>query len=123
MTITKQIVVSLAERYPDTPFLPPSARVKEILPPGRALYVDCQEIVRLFHGALPGPFIEGFVVIDSFSQPSPTAPAVATEVDVVDVTTAAGITATAAGVPDSGVSSHEITLVPGRKLPSGLWPF
>jgi hypothetical protein len=121
VTITKHIVVALAERYPDTPFIPPSTRVRETLPPGRALYVDCQEVIRLLHAALPGPFIEGFVVIDSFSQPSPTAPAVPAEVDVVAVTTAAGIAA--AGVADTGVTTHDITPVQGRKLPAGVWPF
>ena len=37
VTITKQVVVALAERYPDTPFLPPSTRVSEKLPAGNAL--------------------------------------------------------------------------------------
>jgi hypothetical protein len=118
--ITKHVIVSAAERPQFTFNLPSSPRVIEKVPPGSALYVDCQEIVRLAHIGLGTPFIEGFVVIDSYSPPG-TVPSFAMEVDVVDVTTAAPVAA--AGIADTGVSSHDITPIQGRKLPAGPWPF
>jgi len=117
--LSKHVVVSAPERQ-EIVFNPPSQRVIEKLPPGNALYVDCQEIVRLLHMGFATPFIEGFVVIESYSQPA-TTPSVAMEVDVVAVTTAAPVAA--AGIADTGVSSHEITPIQGRKLPAGPWPF
>lgn len=123
ITITKQVVIAAAERYPETRQIPPTRRVTDKLPAGQAMYVDCQEIVHLLvlsGAAVPAPFMEGFVVIDSY-LPSPNGD-VAAELDVVTVTT----TATAmslAGAPGSDVNSHEITTVQGRKLAKGTWPF
>jgi hypothetical protein len=63
-------------------------------------------------------FIEGWVVIDSYF---PNATSTAAGIDVVAVTTtSSGPNAT--GAP-SAVNSHEVTIVPGRSLPAGTWPF
>lgn len=77
VTVTKQIVISNPERFPDTRFEVPTARVVEKIPSGSAMYVDCTEIVNLLksHGAgISGSFIEGFVVIDSFALVSSKVP-------------------------------------------------
>jgi len=124
IAITKQVVIAAAERYPDTRQIPPTKRVTDKLPGGQAMYVDCQEIVHLLvlsGAAVPAPFMEGFVVIDSY-LPSPNG-AVATELDVVTVTTTASAFSPAGAAPGSDVNNHEITQVPGRRLPKGSWPF
>lgn len=124
-TITKQVVIAAAERYPDTKQIPPTRRVTDKLPPGQAMYVDCQEIVHLLvlsGAAVPAPFMEGFLVIDSFTA-SATAGDMPLELDVVTVTTTAASSNPAGAAPGSDVNSHEITPVQGRKLPRGSWPF
>ena len=122
--VTKQIALSVPERYPDTHFVRPTKRVTDKFPAGSAMYVDCTEIVNLLQKngtPIPGPFIEGFVVIDAFN---PSADSTAVELDVATVTTTAAAGTAAGTVPNSGdVTSHEITIVPGRRLPKGIWPY
>jgi hypothetical protein len=123
--ITKQVVIAAAERYPDTRQIPPTKRITDKLPAEQAMYVDCQEIVHLLvlsGAAVPAPFMEGFVIIDSYSS-SPLTGDMPTELDVVTVTTTASATSAAGAAPGSDVNSHEITAVQGRKLPKGSWPF
>lgn len=121
-TITKQVVISNAERYPNTRFNLPTKRVSDVIPSGSSVYVDCTEVVnllRLSGEPIPGPFIEGFVVIDSYFLSS-VAPSTAADLDVITVTTTAPLNL--AGAPTADVNSHEITPVPGRHLPKGVWP-
>jgi hypothetical protein len=121
--ITKQVVISNPERFPDTRFDLPTKRFTDKVPSGSSLYVDCTEVVNLLKlsgQAIPGTFIEGFVVVDSYFAPTSTVPATAADLDVVTVTTTAPWSA--AGAANTGVNSHEITIVPGRHLPKGTWP-
>src|SRR5215831_1387371 len=84
VSVTKQISLGVAERYPETQFVSPTKRVFDKVPSGSTMYVDCAEIVNLLHGIpIPGPFIEGYVVIDSYLPGTPTVPDTAAEVDVV----------------------------------------
>jgi hypothetical protein len=116
VSLMKKVALAAPERFPNTALVPPTKRFPDRLPPDHAMSVDCQEIVNLLtlNGTPPaGTFIEGYVVIDSFS---PTGATGSADLDVVAVTSTAPSTTTS-------VNSHEITTVPGRKLPAGTWPF
>jgi hypothetical protein len=119
VALLKKVVLAAPERFPNTQIAQPSKRFPDRLPSDHALSVDCSEIVNLLTLSpvpIPGPFIEGFVVIDSFFAAPPAGTDPSADVDVVAVTTTA---ASATGT----VNSHDVTTVPGRKLPAGTWPF
>jgi len=121
--ITKQIVISDPERYPNTRFNLPTKRVSDAIPSGSSIYVDCTEVVNLLKlnsQPIPGPFIEGFVVIDSYFPATSTTASTAADLDVVTVTPTAPLNQS--GAATANVNSHEITPVLGRHLPKGTWP-
>jgi hypothetical protein len=118
--ILKKVALAAPERFPNTLFIAPTKRYRDILRPDHAMSVDCEEIVNLLslNGTPPAAgtvFLEGFLVIDSYF-PTPAGTATAADVDVVTVTT------TSAG-PAAAVNDHEIVPVAGRKLAAGTWPF
>jgi len=122
VAITKQVVISNPERFPNTHYNTPTKRVTDVIPSESSIYVDCTEVVNLLKlsgEAIPGPFIEGFVVIDAYFAATAAAPTGA-DLDVITVTTTAPLSP--AGAPAANVNSHEITPVPGRHLPKGTWP-
>jgi hypothetical protein len=121
VTIQKKVALAAPETYPNTRLIDPTRRFQDTLTSDHAMSIDCAEIVNLL--ALNGtptaaPFIEGWVVVDSYF---PTGTATAAPLDVFEITTtSAGPTPTGAPTP---VNSHEVTVVPGRSLPAGTWPF
>jgi hypothetical protein len=121
VTIQKKVALATPETYPDTKLVNPTKRYQDIVTSDHGMSIDCTEIVNLLtlNGTPPtASFIEGWVVIDSYF---PNATSTAAGIDVVAVTTtSSGPNAT--GAP-SAVNSHEVTIVPGRSLPAGTWPF
>jgi hypothetical protein len=122
VTIIKKVALAAPEKYPNTVLIAPTKRYKDILTSDHAMSIDCTEIVNLLalNGTPPAStFIEGWVVVDSFfatgAAPTPAA------LDVMEVTTTSIGPSTAAA--SNPVNSHEITVVPGRSLPAGTWPF
>jgi hypothetical protein len=116
VAIQKKVALAAPERYPNTALVPPTKRFQDKLPSDHAMSIDCQEIVNLLtlNGTPPAaPFIEGFVVVDSYLPAGTTG---ASDLDVVAVTTTAPS-------PTTNVNSHEVVTVPGRRLPAGTWPF
>ena len=119
VTIMKKVALAAPETYPNTHLIPPTKRYSDRLPSDHAMSVDCTEIVNLLgqNGtALPGPFIEGFLVIDAIGLASTGN--VLPELDVVAVTTTA-VDAT----PTAAVNAIQITPVEGKKLAAGIWAF
>ena len=128
VVLKKRISLGAPERFqvtPPTALIAPTKRVTDTLLSDYTMYVDCAEIVNLLkiNGTpLPGPFIDGYVLIESFFAAS-FGTATDAEVDVVTVTTTAQLaTASPAGGGDNGVNSHEVTPVAVRKLAAGTWP-
>lgn len=120
--ILKKVALAAPETYPNTRLIDPTRRFQDLLTSDHAMSIDCTEIVHLLsvNGTPPTTtFIEGWVVVDSFF-PATSGPPTAAALDVFEVTTTS--TGTTAGVP-SPVNSHEVTVVPGRPLPAGTWPF
>jgi hypothetical protein len=121
--IVKKVALAAPETFPDTKLIPPTKRYHDRLPSDHGMSIDCSEIVNLLrlNGTPPAvPFIEGWVVIDSYFFATPGAAGGPAALDVVAVTTTGPITA--AGGPPF-VNDHEVTVVPGRSLPAGTWPF
>lgn len=122
VTILKKVALAAPERYPKTVLINPTKRFTDLLTSDHAMSIDCTEIVNLLvlNGTPPTTtFIEGWVVVDSFFAVAfASAPA---EVDVMEVTTTSIGPSTAAA--SNPVNSHEVTVVPGRTLPAGTWPF
>jgi len=119
VVLLKKVAIAAPERFPNTQHIAPSKRFPDRLASDHTMSVDCTEIVNLLtlSGTPPiATFIEGFLVIDSSFAASPVGTDTATDIDVVAVTT------TAAGA-GATVNSHEVTTVPGRKMPAGTWPF
>jgi hypothetical protein len=117
VSILKKVAVASPETYPNTKLITPTKRFSDRLLSDHAMSVDCTEIVNLLKlNGTPamGTFVEGFLVIDSFF-PAGSAGGDAA-LDVVAVTTTAQDL-------NSPVNSHEVTIVPGRSLPAGTWPF
>ena len=121
VTILKKVALAAPETFPNTRLIDPTKRFPDSLTSDHGMSIDCTEIVNLLtlNGTPPAaPFIEGWVVVDSFF---PTGTATAAALDVIEVTTTAnGPSSTTAANP---VNSHEVTVVPGRSLPAGTWPF
>jgi hypothetical protein len=120
--IYKKVALSAPENYPNTRVIDPTKRFQDSLLSDHAMSIDCAEIVNLLtlNGTPPTtPFIEGWVVIDSYF-PATTTAATAAPLDVFEVTTTSA--GSAAGAP-SPVTSHAVTVVPGRTLVAGTWPF
>jgi hypothetical protein len=119
--LLKKVALAAPETFPNTPIINPTRRFPDNLPSDHAMSIDCTEIVHLLtlNGTPPTTtFIEGWVVIDSFF-PTTSAPGAAA-LDVFEVTTTSEGSAAGATSP---VNSHEVTVVPGRSLPAGTWPF
>jgi len=115
--ILKKVALAAPEKYPNTQLIPPTKRFSDKLPSDHAMSVDCDEIVNLLglNGTpLPGPFIEGFLVIDAINTASTAN--VLPELDVVAVTTTAVD-------PAAAVNAIQITPVEGKKLAAGIWAF
>jgi hypothetical protein len=122
VTILKKVAIAAPERFPNTRLIDPTKRFQDTLTSDHGMSIDCTEIVNLLtlNGTAPTTsFIEGWVVIDSFFPTTPTP--TAAQLDVIEVTTTSN-GPSAAGAP-SPVNSHEVTVVPGRSLPAGTWPF
>jgi hypothetical protein len=117
VVLIKKVALAAPERYPDTRLIAPTKRFKDVLHSDHTMSVDCTEIVNLLtlNGTPPAtPFIEGFLVVDSFLAAATTAsPA---DIDVVTVTT---IAQSATGA----VVDHEIEAVAGKRLAAGTWQF
>lgn len=118
--ILKKVVLSSPETSPHTEPIAPTKRFEDTIQSDHGMSIDCTEIVNLLkqNGTTPtGSFIEGWLVVDSFAPRSSGAGApVPAPLDVTEVTT----TASAAS---STVNSHAVTIVPGRQLQPGTWPF
>jgi hypothetical protein len=125
---TKKIALAARE---GTTLIPPAQRVCDALPSDYAMSVDCTEIVRLIVSSkqppisFAGTFIEGFVVIDSWSfDPACQSPVVfrPVDIDVVAVTTSAALPNPNPffGFDVDG-PHHEVTVVQGKQLPAGIW--
>jgi hypothetical protein len=122
VTILKKVAIAAPERFPNTRLINPTKRFQDTLTSDHGMSIDCTEIVNLLtlNGTPPATtFIEGWVVIDSFFPTTPTP--TAAPLDVIEVTTTSN-GPSSAGAP-SPVNSHELTVVPGRSLPAGTWPF
>jgi hypothetical protein len=118
VTLQKKVVVAFPERFPQSVPTNPTRRFPDQLASDHAMNVDCAEIVNLLtiNGTPPAaPFIEGYVVIDSWTVNS-AGTTTAVPVDVVEVTSASQN-------PQAPVFSHEVLTVAGRQLPAGTWPF
>lgn len=118
--IQKQVAIAAPETFPNTKLVPPTRRFPDSLPSEYGMSINCTEIVNLLtlNGTPPTTtFIEGWVMVDSFISGPPPASG---ELDVIEVTTTSN-GPNAAGVINP-VSSHEITILPGRSLPAGTWP-
>jgi len=116
--IVKKVALAARETYPNTVLIDPTKRFFDTLTSDHGMSIDCTEIVNLLTmNGTPPPagFIDGWVVIDAYF-PTTSTPPTAAQLDVVEITTtAATFTST--------VNSHEVTMVPGRSLPAGTWPF
>ena len=121
VTLQKKVALAAPETYPQTTLIDPTKRFADKLTSDHTMSVDCKEIVNLLtiNGTAPtATFIEGFVVVDSYTSATASNPAA--PLDVVAVTTTSNVSAT--GVP-AQVTSHRVVNVPGRSLPAGTWPF
>lgn len=118
--ILKKVVLASPETSPHTEPITPTKRFQDTIQSDHGMSIDCTEIVNLLkqNGTAPtASFIEGWLVVDSFSPRSSGAgPPVAAPLDVTEITT----TASAASSP---INSHAVTIVPGRQLQAGTWPF
>jgi len=120
VSIQKKIVLAAPETSPKTVPIAPTKRFQDSLLSDHGMSIDCTEIVNLLkqNGTAPtASFIDGWLVVDSFSaRLTGGGPPVPAPLDVIEVTT------TASG-ESSTVNSHEVTIVPGRQLQRGTWPF
>ena len=87
VTIQKKSALAAPETYPNTRLIDATKRFHDTLTSDHGMSIDCTEIVNLLtlNGTPPAaPFIEGWVVVDSYFA---GATASAAPLDVVEVTT------------------------------------
>jgi hypothetical protein len=121
VVLQKKVALAAPETYPQTILIDPTQRFQDRLTSDHTMSVDCTEIVSLLklNGTpAPGPFIEGFLVVDSYL--STTGSNTAAPLDVAAITTTSDVPATGTSPQ---VTSHRVVNVPGRNLPAGTWPF
>jgi len=118
VVVLKKVAIAVPESIPAPNKVQmaqrPTRRFRTTLPSDHATAIGCDQIVGLLatSGIPPrGAFIEGFLVIDAFSDNGTPA-----DLDVVAVTTISG---TLGGA----VSDHQVVTVPGKRLPPGIWPY
>jgi hypothetical protein len=116
VTLQKKVALAAPEQFPNTRLIDPTRRFQDLLASDHAMSIGCAEIVNLLTlNTTPptSPFIEGWVVVDSYFTGTTNS---AAAIDVTEVTTTAAS-------PTASVNSHDVTVVPGRALPAGVWPF